>query len=161
MVDVYSDWCGPCAAMQANLKKIKLEVGGDMLQLAMVRLWCSFYLLRLIFFVSGQIRWYYGAETVQKQKRTNLVVSFGKNNHQIWKLVKLQVVYISQKGKMVNLMFGADAPKLGRLILEELKKEQAQKDGQATNRVPLEVTELAEEEQVRHDAAESIEKAAK
>lgn len=38
MVDVYSDWCGPCAGMQATLKKLKLEVGGDMLHVAMVRL---------------------------------------------------------------------------------------------------------------------------
>lgn len=37
IVDVYSDWCGPCSAMSANLKKLKLEVGGDNLHLAMAK----------------------------------------------------------------------------------------------------------------------------
>ena len=29
VVDIYSEWSGPCTAMQTALKKIKLEVGGD------------------------------------------------------------------------------------------------------------------------------------
>lgn len=37
MVDVYSNWAGPCAAMAATLKKIKLELGGDNLQLAVAK----------------------------------------------------------------------------------------------------------------------------
>lgn len=36
MVDVYNEWAGPCAAMMANLKKIKMEIGGDNLVLAIV-----------------------------------------------------------------------------------------------------------------------------
>lgn len=59
---------------------------------------------------------------------------------------------------MVNLMFGADAPKLTKLISDELKKEQAQQAGQPTDRNPLEVTELAPEEEVRFEALESKEK---
>ena len=35
MVDVYSEWAGPCMAMANYLKKIKLEVGDDLLQCAM------------------------------------------------------------------------------------------------------------------------------
>ncbi|XP_065172329.1 thioredoxin domain-containing protein 3-like [Atheta coriaria] len=37
VVDIYSEWCGPCLAMQGNLKKIKLESGGDFLHLGMAR----------------------------------------------------------------------------------------------------------------------------
>lgn len=37
IVDVYSDWSGPCSAMTNFLKKIKLEVNDDMLQYAMAK----------------------------------------------------------------------------------------------------------------------------
>ncbi|KAK5647084.1 hypothetical protein RI129_005548 [Pyrocoelia pectoralis] len=37
VVDVYSDWCGPCSAMLNNLKKIKLEIGGDNLHLVQAK----------------------------------------------------------------------------------------------------------------------------
>ncbi len=33
MVDVYSDWSGPCSAMTSFLKKVKLEVNDDLVQL--------------------------------------------------------------------------------------------------------------------------------
>lgn len=34
--DVYSDWCGPCTGMSGNLRKLKLEIGGDTLTVATV-----------------------------------------------------------------------------------------------------------------------------
>ena len=37
MVDIYSDWAGPCTAMSGALKKIKLEVGDDTLVYAMAK----------------------------------------------------------------------------------------------------------------------------
>ncbi|XP_048507888.1 thioredoxin domain-containing protein 6-like [Athalia rosae] len=37
LVDVYSDWSGPCTAMISSLKKIKMELGGDILSYAVAR----------------------------------------------------------------------------------------------------------------------------
>ena len=37
VVDVYSDWSGPCSAMTNFLKKIKLEVNDDLLSYAMAK----------------------------------------------------------------------------------------------------------------------------
>ena len=37
IVDVYSEWSGPCSAMTSFLKKIKLEVNDDLLSYAMAK----------------------------------------------------------------------------------------------------------------------------
>lgn len=36
MVDIYSEWTGPCTGMISTLKKIKMEIGGDALSYATV-----------------------------------------------------------------------------------------------------------------------------
>ena len=43
MVDVYSDWSGPCSAMTNFLKKIKLEVNDDLLHYAMAKSGANFH----------------------------------------------------------------------------------------------------------------------
>lgn len=49
---------------------------------------------------------------------------------------------------MVNLMFGADAPKLTRLIIEELKNEQLVISGEKDREYIQEITTLSPEEEV-------------
>ncbi|XP_018319594.1 fibrous sheath CABYR-binding protein [Agrilus planipennis] len=34
IIDIYSEWAGPCSSMAPNLKKVKLEIGGDLVQMA-------------------------------------------------------------------------------------------------------------------------------
>lgn len=42
VVDVYTEWCGPCIPMIANLKKIKLELGNENLHYAIVNTFLFF-----------------------------------------------------------------------------------------------------------------------
>lgn len=37
VLDVYSDWSGPCAAMTSTLRSVKMEIGGDAVDYAIVR----------------------------------------------------------------------------------------------------------------------------
>ncbi|KAK0174786.1 hypothetical protein PV327_010516 [Microctonus hyperodae] len=37
LAEIYSDWSGPCAAMVSTLKKIKMELGGDLLNYVLAR----------------------------------------------------------------------------------------------------------------------------
>jgi len=36
VLEVYSEWCGPCLGILGTLRKIKLEMGGENIQLATV-----------------------------------------------------------------------------------------------------------------------------
>lgn len=37
VIDVYSAWCGPCKAVQGLFRRIKNEVGDDLLRFSLVR----------------------------------------------------------------------------------------------------------------------------
>ncbi|CAG9823404.1 unnamed protein product [Phaedon cochleariae] len=65
------------------------------------------------------------------------------------------------KGKMVSLMFGADAPKLTRLIMEELKNEQLVASGEKIRENIMEITEMTEVELTRNEEADSVTRKAK
>lgn len=86
LVDVYSEWCGPCVGMLANLKKIKVELGGDLLVLATAK-----------------------SDSIEALRRHR------NHSEPVWMLIS--------GGKLINLIFGADAPRIARLIAHELDNE--------------------------------------
>ncbi|CAG9121810.1 unnamed protein product [Plutella xylostella] len=114
VVDVYSEWCGPCIGMVGNLKKIKVEIGGDNLHLAIAK-----------------------ADTIEVLKR------FRNRSEPTWMFIAA--------GQLLNVVFGADAPRLARTIEQELKYEELARKGERTrpSRLPHELTP---EEQVVAEA---------
>ncbi|XP_063914657.1 uncharacterized protein LOC135131062 [Zophobas morio] len=118
VVDVYSEWCGPCSGMTATLKKLKLEIGGDVLQLA-----------------------------IAKADKIDALERFRNKSEPTWMFIV--------RGKMVNFMFGANAPKLTRLITDELKKEMDAREGRR-DRVLYEINELADEEKERLEELDAL-----
>ncbi|CAK1603630.1 unnamed protein product [Parnassius mnemosyne] len=105
VVDVYSEWCGPCIGMVGNLKKIKVEIGGDNLQLAVAK-----------------------ADTIECLKR------FRNRSEPTWMFLAA--------GQLVNVIFGADAPRLARTIEQELRNEELARKGERERpkRAPHELT---------------------
>ncbi|XP_063375879.1 thioredoxin domain-containing protein 3 homolog isoform X1 [Cydia fagiglandana] len=105
VVDVYSEWCGPCIGMVGNLKKIKVEIGGDNLHLAVAK-----------------------ADTIECLKR------FRNRSEPTWLFIAA--------GQLVNIIFGADAPRIARTIEQELKNEELAKKGERERpqRAPHELT---------------------
>ncbi|KAJ0181537.1 hypothetical protein K1T71_002259 [Dendrolimus kikuchii] len=105
VVDVYSEWCGPCIGMVGNLKKIKVEIGGDNLHLAVAK-----------------------SDTIECLKR------FRKRSEPTWMFIA--------SGQLINVVFGADAPRLTRTIIQELQNEELVKKGELERpkRAPHELT---------------------
>lgn len=47
VVDIHQQWCGPCTGMLSNLKKIRNDIGDDLLKLAVVS--CMIQVSKLFF----------------------------------------------------------------------------------------------------------------
>ncbi|XP_045510805.1 thioredoxin domain-containing protein 3 homolog [Colias croceus] len=110
VVDVYTEWCGPCIGMVGNLKKIKVEIGGDNLHLAIAK-----------------------ADTIESLKR------FRNRSEPTWMLLAA--------GQLLNVVFGADAPRLTRTIEQELQNEELVRKGERerVQRAPHELTPQEQE----------------
>ncbi|XP_039283973.1 uncharacterized protein LOC111047970 isoform X2 [Nilaparvata lugens] len=111
VVDVYSEWCGPCLGMVGNLKKLKLELGSDYLHLAIAK-----------------------SDTIRVLER------FRNKSEPTWMFIG--------GGQLVRVTFGANAPKLIRIITQELERELKALKGEA-QRTGIPFEEMTDEEQVR------------
>ncbi|XP_069701434.1 thioredoxin domain-containing protein 3 homolog [Periplaneta americana] len=123
VVDVYSEWCGPCLGMVGTLKKIKLEVGGDFLTFA-----------------------------IAKSDGIEALARFRNRSEPTWMFIA--------GGQLVNLMFGADAPRLMNLIIKEISNEKEVLAG-TTTRKGMAFDELTPEEKERQAQKEKIMMAAR
>ncbi|XP_034237937.1 uncharacterized protein LOC117643269 [Thrips palmi] len=117
LVDVYSEWCGPCVGMLANLKKIKVELGGDLLLLATAK-----------------------SDTIEALHRHR------NHSEPVWMLIS--------GGKLINLVFGADAPRIARLIAHELDNEVKIQRNEECPRTYMSWDQLTPEEEARLQRAE-------
>ena len=133
VLDVYSEWSGPCLAMGGILKKVKMDQGDD-LHLAIVK--CD------------------GVEIFHrflgKSEPTWLLISVRPTGD----LSDSLTFTIFQKSKIHRCVFGCDTTKLIDAIEDEL--EIIRSDDKATNRMLYDLRELTPIELERFNCAEAI-----
>lgn len=115
VVDVYSNWSGPCLAMVSTLEKVKIDIGGDMLSYA-----------------------------IAKNDEIDDLERFRGKSEPVWMFI--------QNGQMVNLIFGANCPKLKSVLIEEIQR--VKQDEPPKWSIP--VTQRGPEEEERWKKKEAI-----
>ncbi|XP_030375637.1 uncharacterized protein LOC115624926 [Scaptodrosophila lebanonensis] len=135
VLDVYSEWCGPCVGMLGSLRKIKLEIGGDNLQLATCKAGSISYLKRFdkkseptwMFVANGKaINIMFGCqvpklvELITKELQSTLA----QEPHQTYEITELQPIELEQlriKNKALELAEKIEQEESQRKRIEYLK----------------------------------------
>ena len=138
VLDVYSEWAGPCVGMVGYLKKAKLEIGGDFLHLAVCK-----------------------SDTINKLKRFRnrsepTWVFCSVNIFKTFLISLLDFIFYLQNHKIINLLMGCNVPRLMAIIIQELKLEEQYKAGEY-ERIFYEFDQLLPDEQERAVIKQQIE----
>ncbi|XP_022219539.1 thioredoxin domain-containing protein 3 isoform X2 [Drosophila obscura] len=135
VLDIYSEWCGPCLGMVGSLRKIKLELGGDNLQLAICKAGSISYLER--FNKKSEPTWMFvtGGKAINIMFGTDvpklvaiitkmLQSTMAKEVHQSYEITELQPIELEQqevKNKALRLAENIELEECKRKRLEYLK----------------------------------------
>ncbi|BFG01043.1 uncharacterized protein DMAD_00890 [Drosophila madeirensis] len=135
VLDIYSEWCGPCLGMVGSLRKIKLELGGDNLQLAICKAGSISYLERFnkkseptwMFVTNGKaINIMFGTDVPKLVAIITKMLqsTMAKEVHQCYEITELQPIELEQQevtNKALRLAEHIELEECKRKRLEHLK----------------------------------------